>query len=113
MAISAPTIINAAEVTSTEITFTSGEKNIATKKQAAMTTDVKPVRPPTAIPADDSTLVAGVDVPKIAPMTPAAESASKPLPMSVLFHPRMRMNRVFHSTVNRLQSYLYTPRLRY
>ena len=65
IAINAPTIINAAEVTSTEITLTIGEKNKATKKQAAITTDVKPVLPPTAIPAEDSTLVAGVDVPKI------------------------------------------------
>ena len=67
MAISAPTIINAADVTSSEITLTSGEKNKATTKQTAITTDVKPVFPPTAIPAEDSTLVAGVDVPKIAP----------------------------------------------
>ncbi len=63
IAISAPTIINAADVTSTEITLTSGEKNNATTKHAAITTDVKPVFPPTAIPAEDSTLVAGVDVP--------------------------------------------------
>ena len=74
IAINAPTIINAADVTSTEITLTSGEKNRATTKHAAITTDVKPVFPPTAIPAEDSTLVAGVDVPKIAPITPAAES---------------------------------------
>ena len=81
IAINAPTIINAADVTSTEITLTSGEKNKAIAKHAAITTDVKPVLPPTAMPADDSTLVAGVDVPKIAPITPAAESASNPLPM--------------------------------
>ena len=47
IAIIAPTIINAADVTSTEITLTSGEKNKAAAKQA-----------------EDSTLVAGVDVPK-------------------------------------------------
>src|SRR4051812_18200682 len=81
IAINAPTIINAAAVTSTEITATSGEKNKAITKQAAITTDVKPVLPPTAIPAEDSTLVAGVDVPKIAPITPAAESASNPAPI--------------------------------
>ncbi len=44
-------------------------------------TDVNPVRPPTATPAEDSTLVAGVDVPNIAPTTPADESASSALPM--------------------------------
>ncbi len=80
-AINAPTMINAADVTSTDITETSGEKNKAITKQAAITTDVKPVLPPTAIPAEDSTLVAGVDVPKIAPITPAVESASNPFPI--------------------------------
>src|SRR3954471_6148870 len=80
IAINAPTIINAGAVTSNVITARIGEKNKAIVKQAAIMTDVKPVLPPTAIPAEDSTLVAGVDVPNIAPIAPAVESASNALP---------------------------------
>src|SRR5699024_1898628 len=80
IAINAPTIINAGAVISVVITARIGEKNKAIAKQAAIMTDVNPVLPPTAIPAEDSTLVAGVDVPSIAPTTPAVESASNALP---------------------------------
>src|SRR5699024_11420825 len=76
IAINAPTIINAGAVISVVMTARIGEKNKAIAKQVAIITDVKPVLPPTAIPAEDSTLVAGVDVPSIAPATLAEQSAS-------------------------------------
>lgn len=54
-AINTPTIIRAGAVTDGVITLSSGEKNNATIKRSAVTTDVKPVRPPAATPEADST----------------------------------------------------------
>src|SRR5699024_1078689 len=79
-AIMTPTIIRAGAVTSGVITFKSGEKKSANRKKSAVTTDVKPVRPPTPTPAVDSTKEVVVDVPKIGPVTVAAESANKARP---------------------------------
>src|SRR5699024_9583134 len=80
IAIIEPTIIRAGAVISVVITARMSEKNKAITKQAVIITDVKPALPPTAIPAEDSTLVAGVDDPRIAPATLAVESASNALP---------------------------------
>ncbi len=46
---------SAGVVTALVITPRSGEKNSDSEKQIAITTAVKPVRPPTATPAVDST----------------------------------------------------------
>src|SRR5699024_6339741 len=81
MAINAPTIINAGAVISSVITDKIGEKNKATVKHNAILTDVNPVLPPAAIPAEDSTLVAGVDVPSTAPIQAAEESAKRARPI--------------------------------
>ncbi len=53
-AISTPTIIKAAAVTSSVTTAKRGEKNRAVKKHPAVTTEVKPERPPAATPEEDS-----------------------------------------------------------
>src|SRR5699024_3473401 len=84
IAIIEPTIIRAGAVISVVITARMGEKNKAIAKQAAIITDVKPVLPPTAIPAEDSTLVAGVDVPSIDSVSLAIESSSIALPVFVM-----------------------------
>src|SRR5699024_9633977 len=78
--IKTPTIINAGAVTSGVITASKGEKNKANKKNPAVTTEAKPVRPPTATPEDDSTNEVVVDVPTTEPTTVAAESANKARP---------------------------------
>ncbi len=80
VAINAPTIMSAGAVTSGVMTDRIGEKSIATPKHAAMITEVKPVRPPTAMPADDSTKDAVVEVPSTAPATadPASASSARP-----------------------------------
>ena len=51
-----------------------GEKITATKNNNPVTTAVRPVRPPSATPADDSTNVVVVDVPRIAPADVAIAS---------------------------------------
>src|SRR5690625_1055222 len=80
IAIIEPTIIRAGAVISVVITARIGEKNKAIAKHAAIITDENPVLPPTAIPAEDSTLEAGADVPSIAPATLSEESSSNALP---------------------------------
>ena len=47
--------INAGAVTCVVTTDKSGEKNMPKPNKTATTNAVKPVRPPTAIPAEDST----------------------------------------------------------
>src|SRR5699024_451450 len=75
-----PTIISAGDVTSGITTLKSGENNSASKKKPAVTTEAKPVRPPTPTPAVDSTKEVVVDVPRIDPATVAVESANSALP---------------------------------
>ena len=48
-------MIKAGAVTWSVTTASSGEKNIPKMKRIPVTTAVKPERPPTAIPAEDST----------------------------------------------------------
>ena len=54
-AIKTPTMIKAGAVTYDVTTVNNGEKNIPKMNNTPVVTAVKPVRPPTAIPADDST----------------------------------------------------------
>ena len=58
-----------------------GARNIAMKNRAAVTIEDRPVRPPSATPAEDSTNVVTVDVPQIAPQQVAMASASMALSM--------------------------------
>ena len=53
-----------------------GDRNIATIKQRPVISAVKPVLPPAATPAEDSTNVVTVEVPNIAPVVVATASAS-------------------------------------
>ena len=69
-----PTIINAGAVANEGIVINNGEKIIATKNNTPVTTAVRPVLPPSATPADDSTNVVVVDVPRIAPADVAIAS---------------------------------------
>ena len=55
---------------------TQAANSMDTRKSTAVTTAVKPVLPPTATPAEDSTNVVVVEVPRIAPAEVAMESAS-------------------------------------
>src|SRR5699024_11769492 len=73
--ISTPTIISAGAVTSSVTTCNKGEKNSASKKNPAVTTDVNPVSPPNPTPEVESKTEIVVEVPTIAPATVAAESA--------------------------------------
>ena len=52
-----------------------GARNMAMKNIAAVNTEERPVRPPSAMPAEDSTKVVTVDVPQTAPKQVAAASA--------------------------------------
>ena len=58
------------------ISAATGAKNIAIKNITAQDTDVSPVRPPSATPAEDSTNVVTVEVPQTAPAQVAMASAS-------------------------------------
>lgn len=78
--IKTPTIISAGAVTSDVTTLSNGEKNRASKNNPAVTTDANPVRPPAPTPVVDSTNDVVVDVPKIAPLTVAAESEKRAFP---------------------------------
>lgn len=80
VAINAPTMIRAGAVTSGVTIDSTGEKNKEIIKHAEMTMEVKPVRPPAAIPEDDSTIEAVVDVPSTAPITVDIESARSAFP---------------------------------
>ena len=62
-----PTIINAGAVANDGIVINNGERTTETRNNKPVTAAVKPVRPPSATPAEDSTNVVVVDVPKIAP----------------------------------------------
>src|SRR5690554_6098985 len=79
-AIRTPTIIKAGAVTEDVTTESNGEKNNATKNNKPVTIDANPVRPPAATPLEDSTYEVVVDVPKIAPIAVALESASNARP---------------------------------
>src|SRR5690625_3399284 len=72
--------MSAGAVTTVVITSRIGEKNIAIAKHTAIIIDVNPVLPPTDIPADEYTLLAGVEFPKTAPIIPAVESESNARP---------------------------------
>ena len=78
--INTPTIIKAGAVTAEVITDNTGEKNKASKNNTPVTIAANPVRAPAATPALDSIYEVVVDVPKIAPVTVAKESANKALP---------------------------------
>lgn len=58
-----------------------GERNIAMKKNSAVNIEERPVRPPSATPAEDSTKVVTVEVPQTAPVVVAIASASIALSM--------------------------------
>ena len=69
-----PTIISAGAVANDGIVINKGEKITATKNNTPVITAVRPVRPPSATPADDSTNVVVVDVPSMAPADVAIAS---------------------------------------
>src|SRR5690606_28336892 len=73
-AINTPTMISAGAVTAGVTTPSSGEKNRASRNSTDVATDVNPVRPPAATPADDSTYAVVVDVPSTAPPIAATGS---------------------------------------
>src|SRR5690625_4578178 len=79
-AIRTPTIISAGAVTSDVTTLNNGEKNNASRKNPAVTTEAKPDRAPAPTPDDDSTKAVVVDVPTTAPITVADESANNAFP---------------------------------
>ena len=56
-----------------------GDKKAAKIKQMAVTIEVIPVRPPAPIPADDSTKVVVLDVPRMAPKIVPTESPKSAL----------------------------------
>src|SRR5699024_1508237 len=78
---STPTMMSAGAVTSTVMTARSGEKNNASKKNPAVTTDANPVRTSTPTPAVYSKYDVVVDVPITAPNTVAVESAINAFPV--------------------------------
>ena len=61
-------------------TDNSGEKNRPNKKKIPVVTAVSPERPPTAIPAEDSTYAPTGDVPKSDPASIAVESDANAFP---------------------------------
>src|SRR5699024_9307464 len=73
---STPTIISAGAVTSSVTTCNKGEKNSASKKKPAVTTEVNPVRPPTPTPEVGFTKESGVSVPSITPATGGGQSGN-------------------------------------
>lgn len=72
-----PTTTSAADVAWLGIIENSGKKNAAIAKQIAVVRVVRPVLPPSATPADDSTKVVIVDVPSKAPIVVPIASESK------------------------------------
>ena len=74
-----PTIISAGAVAAKGIALTKVARNALSTKQIAVTTEVRPVRPPAPIPEALSTKVVVLDVPKIAPMEVAVASANRAL----------------------------------
>lgn len=79
-AINTPTIINAGAVTCEVTTDSNGEKNKPNKKKIPVVIAVIPERPPTAIPADDSTNAPTGEVPNKEPASIAVESEAKAFP---------------------------------
>ena len=79
-AISTPTTISAGAVTWEVTTDSNGEKNKPNKKKIPVVTAVKPERPPTAIPAEDSTYAPTGEVPNKEPASMAVESEASALP---------------------------------
>ena len=72
-----PTKISAGAVAKEGIDVNKGANNVANKNNTPVVTAVRPVRPPTATPAEDSTNVVVVDVPSTAPAEVAMASESK------------------------------------
>lgn len=80
MAISIPTITNAAAVTEdVNSDKTVGAKTSESRKKIPITMAVNPVLPPRPMPVALSTYAFNVEVPKIAPMIPLIASARKAL----------------------------------
>src|SRR5699024_2936459 len=79
--INAPTITNTGDVIAAtpETAPTNGPKSEATMNKTATVTAVRPVRPPAATPAEDSTNAAFGLVPNIAPTVVAIESPNNAL----------------------------------
>lgn len=72
-----PTIISAGAVANEGIAVKIGASNIEIKNNAAVVIEVRPVLPPAATPADDSTNVVVVEVPSTAPAVVAIESCQQ------------------------------------
>lgn len=69
-----PTKISAGAVAKDGMDVNSGEKKVASRNKIPVVIAVRPVRPPTATPAEDSTKVVTVEVPKTAPAEVAIAS---------------------------------------
>lgn len=75
-----PTTMRAGAVANEGMVRKRGEKKRDSKNSAPVTMAVRPVLPPSAMPAEDSTKVVMVEVPNMAPMVVPTESArSAPL----------------------------------
>ena len=75
-----PTTIKAGAVAKLGIVKNNGEKTNAKINRTPVVQDVRPVRPPSAIPEEDSTNVVIVDVPRHAPtVVPTASANRTPL----------------------------------
>ena len=72
-----PTIISAGAVANAGIAKNIGDRNSDTANRQPAVTAVKPVLPPSAMPADDSTKVVIVDVPKSEPVVVPIASVNK------------------------------------
>ena len=72
-----PTMISAGAVAKEGIAVKTGAKNIESRKSTAVVSAVSPVLPPAATPAEDSTKVVVVDVPRTAPAEVATASDIK------------------------------------
>ena len=70
-----PTTISAGAVAKDGIAVKIGAKNIDSANSTAAVTEVRPVLPPAATPAEDSTNVVVVEVPRTAPAVVATASA--------------------------------------
>ena len=80
-----PTTISAGAVAKLGIVRNSGLKNSASRKRIPVVTEVRPVRPPSEIPEEDSTNVVIVEVPRQAPtVVPTASASRTPLMPSSL-----------------------------
>ena len=71
-----PTKMSEAAVAQLGMSAAMGARNIAMKNIAAVKTEERPVLPPSAMPAEDSTKVVTVEVPQTAPKHVAAASAN-------------------------------------